>query len=130
MQRMRNILSITTDIDPRLFQVNRRIKGGQWVPKEVKEAMEQLGDIACALVSPFDPVSANRFTVDMMFQFPSMRNDIDGPVKHVLDSVFRGMRRRIDHPSVNDKRVFALSAAKTIGKPRTVVIVCLLEPTQ
>lgn len=105
-------------IDPRNLQVNRRIKGGHWVPTEVKSAMKQLD----MLVTPWFnagwvPTKTSLYSVTLSYTFPTMRSDLDGPVKRTLDAVFGAMRRETNSPFANDSRVVSLDITKIVGEP-------------
>lgn len=82
--------------------------------------MDELSSLA-AEQATFTPDKDIRFALDLSYTFPSMRGDVDGPVKRTIDAVFRGFRRRIDSSFVNDGRVTHVRAKKFVGTPATVV---------
>lgn len=100
--------------------MNNRFRGSHVTPKKVRAAMDELSSLA-AEQATFTPDKDIRFALDLSYTFPSMRGDVDGPVKRTIDAVFRGFRRRIDSSFVNDGRVTHVRAKKFVGTPATVV---------
>jgi len=123
------ILDITLPIDPRLLQVNRRIKGGHWIKPEVREAMQQMFDGTIAYLEKY-PVELNkdvRFRADLSYWFPNRQSDLDGPIKRTLDSCFRALRSSTERPEANDARIDILCVFKFVGPPRVSVVVETLD---
>lgn len=89
--------------------------------------MDELSSLA-AEQATFTPDKDIRFALDLSYTFPSMRGDVDGPVKRTIDAVFRGFRRRIDSSFVNDGRVIWLRATKLVGSPATDIEVWSFLP--
>lgn len=122
MNKWNQIIRINSEIDPRLFQVNRRIKGGHWIKPETRKAMEDLESITYTQME-YEPPSNCLYRLELDFTFPTMNSDVDGPIKRVVDSVFRGMRRKFDVTWVNDARVVHIKARKRKGNPATSILV-------
>lgn len=114
-----DLINIQEAIDPRLLQVNRRLKGGHWIKPETKAAMDQLSLLAAQQVSgrTWIPTKMSRFVVSLEFTFPTSNSDIDGPIKRTIDAVFTGMRKVVDLPHVNDSRITSLWVRKFVGEP-------------
>lgn len=125
------IIDLDMDLDPKLLQVNRRLKGGHWVPTEVKQAMQTLQDYSRIQIqqSGWVPSKDQHYRVTLNLTFSNRNSDIDGPVKRTMDAVFRGMREAVDVPAINDARVIEMAVTKRIGLPRIYISVEGLDST-
>jgi len=78
--------------------------------------MSRLSDLAeeGAEIGPWMPPKDALYRMDIQFFLPSMRGDIDGPIKRTIDAVFAGARRFYDKPWVNDGRIVTLHVEKFV----------------
>jgi hypothetical protein len=98
---------------------NNRFKFKHTLTPEVRQAMDQLAEMfrTGAEEIEWNPHPDATYRVDIILFLPTMRGDLDGPIKRLIDASFRGLRQYRDVTWINDGRVIELHAEKIIGPP-------------
>lgn len=107
-------LSIAVPVNPLDLLVNNRFRNSHAIPKKTREAMKQVQQTArdLTLIHGFSPTKGSFYRIDLSLYMSSMRGDIDGPAKRIVDSIFRGIREAVDETWINDGRIVTLTIDK------------------
>ena len=112
------VLVMTRLISPLDLLVNTRTKHSHWIKPEVRAAMKSIEELFLvgAEVVSWHPPRNSLYRADCQLWFPSLRGDIDGPVKRLIDAAFKGLRRYCDETWVHDGRLVSLHVEKYIDR--------------
>lgn len=116
-------LTVRSAVNPLDIRINTRYKSSQFVPEPVKAAVRLIiADVEDAVRSQgWVPPRTRPVKVTVLFTFPTLAGDIDGPIKRCLDALAKGIKNAAD-PSFDDKyihelHVFRFAASKGGGEP-------------
>lgn len=107
---------VSAMVDPKDLAVNRRYKTNATLPAAVTYAKQTLqGKVFDAIAAAGDWKPPKEASVNLLFNFPDLRNDLDGPIKHTLDALQDGIRQAGFR--WNDRAIWELYIRRRIGEP-------------
>lgn len=126
-----NSFWVRSGVDPASLSVNKKHLLASHLPKDVKQAQDDLiTEIKSALITAdsgpewdngwMDGEDGSIFHVTLEFGFRSDNSDIDGPIKRVLDALEKALVAR--GYVWNDRMVWDLTVSKYISKDPSIMV--------